>query len=325
MGPGLNWKGAWTSGQNYAVGDAVTYTDSNNYVCKLAITNSTTNPSADTAHWTVLASIAGPPGPQGPTGPTGAQGPTGATGITGAQGAAGSPGAAGATGPQGQQGPAGIQGPAGPTGVQGSKGDQGPVGSIGPAGPAGPAGPTGPMGPVGAQGPTGAAGAVDYSQLKTSNYAESGGVPTAGCKLDAVPGSTTLKCAAGGIQIGRMLLSSWLRPQAAGHVQGGGSAGINWGSSSAIGLGYYDILDRGSGANPRYVVRLGFQSGSGGTANFTVLGAANGSAGDQEYQPILIYEDINQAWVGLYGLSGQWIDPRGAAYWAFNFLRIAAD
>lgn len=116
MGPGLNWKGPWSSAQAYVVGDAVTHSDSNNYVCKSPVGPTASDPPSDLTHWAVLASIAGPQGPSGPPGPPGDVGPTG---------------------------PSGAVGPAGPTGATGPQGPQGPQGSAGPLGPAGPQGPAG--------------------------------------------------------------------------------------------------------------------------------------------------------------------------------------
>jgi len=52
-GAGFNFKGAWASGQNYALNDVVTYLGSS-YNCILAITNSTTVPSADPTHFTLM-------------------------------------------------------------------------------------------------------------------------------------------------------------------------------------------------------------------------------------------------------------------------------
>jgi hypothetical protein len=104
-GPGLNVRGAWVSGTNYAAADTVSNAG-NSYVCMVAITNSTTVPGSDTTHFSLLGAI-GATGPQGPTGATGVQGPQGPTGPTGNQG------------PQGATGPTGAQGPQGTAGVVG--------------------------------------------------------------------------------------------------------------------------------------------------------------------------------------------------------------
>jgi len=91
QGQGFNWRGAWASGQNYAVYDLCS-NGGNTYICSVAITNSTTAPPSDTGHFAIMGATgpAGPTGATGATGSTGAQGPTGSTGATGPQGPAGS-------------------------------------------------------------------------------------------------------------------------------------------------------------------------------------------------------------------------------------------
>lgn len=75
VGPaGLNWQGAWVSGGNYVIDDAVGY-EGASWFCISATTGSTP-PTLDTASWALLAS-------QGATGP---QGPQGLIGLTGPQG-----------------------------------------------------------------------------------------------------------------------------------------------------------------------------------------------------------------------------------------------
>jgi len=75
VGPaGLEWRGQWVSGTSYAEDDAVGYNGAS-WFCILA-TSGTTNPSADTTHWALLAAQ-GAQGVQGVQGPTGPQGPAG--------------------------------------------------------------------------------------------------------------------------------------------------------------------------------------------------------------------------------------------------------
>lgn len=78
VGPaGLNWQGAWVSGNNYVEDDAVGY-DGASYFCIADATGETTAPSADTTHWALLAA-------QGAKGDNGDRGPRG-YGISGASG-----------------------------------------------------------------------------------------------------------------------------------------------------------------------------------------------------------------------------------------------
>ena len=134
-------KGDWSSGTKYEMLDVVVYNGSS-YIAKTESFISTTNPSADTTNWQLLASkgsnggdgVKGPKGDkgdQGATGPTGAQGPQGPTGPTGPKGDPGNNGGIGATGPTGPTGPAGERGPQGAPGADGKDGAQGPQGPAG--------------------------------------------------------------------------------------------------------------------------------------------------------------------------------------------------
>jgi hypothetical protein len=90
VGPaGLNWQGAWVSGNSYNVNDAVGYGGAS-YFC-ITATSGTTTPDTDPINWALLAS-------QGAIGPAGAAGATGATGATGAAGPQGIPGPVGPAG-----------------------------------------------------------------------------------------------------------------------------------------------------------------------------------------------------------------------------------
>lgn len=57
-GQGFNWRGAWASGQNYALYDVLT-NSGNCYDCILAINNSTTVPGSDGTHFALLAQGSG--------------------------------------------------------------------------------------------------------------------------------------------------------------------------------------------------------------------------------------------------------------------------
>jgi hypothetical protein len=177
---GMTFRGAYSSGVNYAIADGVIYGGAG-YV-SLVDGNHGNTPDLSPGQWALFASggagPAGPPGAVGPQGPAGAQGPQGFSGATGPQG------------PQGAQGPAvanytgnyssatnyglhdavsfagatyvslvagnlghapdvspgqwavlAAQGPAGPAGTAGAAGPQGPAGAAGAQGAVGPAGP----------------------------------------------------------------------------------------------------------------------------------------------------------------------------------------
>jgi len=61
----LNWRGAWTSGDNYDYYDLVSYS-TGVYICIVAITDSTTIPSSDSTHFALM--LSGGTGTQGPAG-----------------------------------------------------------------------------------------------------------------------------------------------------------------------------------------------------------------------------------------------------------------
>jgi len=93
--PGLTWRGAWNSIENYAVNEAVSY-GGGSYLSTTA-TNLGQRPDVSPASWAVLAQ-GGTAGAAGATGAQGLQGTAGAAGTTGAIGATGATGAAGAVG-----------------------------------------------------------------------------------------------------------------------------------------------------------------------------------------------------------------------------------
>lgn len=75
VGPaGLEWQGAWVSGDSYVIDDAVGY-DGASWFC-INPTSGTTAPDLDPTNWALLAAQ-GSPGPQGPQGLVGPIGPSG--------------------------------------------------------------------------------------------------------------------------------------------------------------------------------------------------------------------------------------------------------
>lgn len=79
-GASINNMGGWIADNEYHPLDVVTYQGSS-YICDVEITGSTTPPSDDPTHWSVLAQK-GDTGATGPQGPEGAQGPSGANLLT---------------------------------------------------------------------------------------------------------------------------------------------------------------------------------------------------------------------------------------------------
>jgi hypothetical protein len=123
--PGMVYRGAYSSGTNYAVGDVVLW-QGTSYTSLLG-SNVGNTPDASPSEWGVLS-------PRGPTGATGAQGPQGLTGSQGLPGSVGPPGEQGPQGLQGIAGQAGAQGLQGVTGATGATGSQGTQGVPGPVG-----------------------------------------------------------------------------------------------------------------------------------------------------------------------------------------------
>jgi collagen type VII alpha len=93
--PGMVWQGAWSSGMNYAVDDAVSY-GGTSYL-SLTAGNVGQRPDLSPTNWAVLAQagVAGASGAVGATGGVGVAGPAGVAGSIGATGATGAAGAAG--------------------------------------------------------------------------------------------------------------------------------------------------------------------------------------------------------------------------------------
>ena len=260
QGPPVSFVGGWLIGQNYGVGDAVSYGGSS-YIALLA--NVGRQPDVSPMYWGVLA-VAGSVGPAGATGATGLQGPTG---FPGPQGIAGPTGATGAVGPVG---PAGVQGPAGPAGPTGAAGAAGIAGLVyrggygstvnyglndgvtylgssyislaannlgnspdaspafwgllaaqGAVGATGPAGAIGPVGPQGNTGAAGAQGAAGLAGLAGMSYRGAWSAGTNYAVNDAVLfGGTTYIATAGAGGVGAGFVS--------GGVVGAGAAGERW-------------------------------------------------------------------------------------------------
>ena len=294
---GLTPQGAYSSGTNYALGDAVIYNGSG-YV-SLAAGNHGSTPDQSPQQWMQFAA-AGAAGPAGAVGVTGAIGATGATGLTGATGATGPTGATGAQGPPvanytgsyhassnyalndavsymgstyislmaGNHGNApdqsaqswavlAAQGPAGATGVAG------PAGSQGVAGPAGATGPTGAQGPAGATGATGAIG-MNYrgSWAQATNYAVNDAVTDVGSTWIAVQSST-------GVEPSTTTTTWALLAQAGSTGATGGS-----GTSATVAIGSVMTGAPGSAAA---VTNSG--SASAAVLNFTIPAGATGASG----------------------------------------------
>lgn len=123
--PGLVYQGAYSSVNNYNLGDVVLWNGAS-YASLISFNHGNT-PGLVPGTWGVLT----------------AQGPTGATGATGVAGPTGATGSLGPTGPPGERGDQGAQGIAGQAGAQGIPGVTGATGLQGPMGATGPAGPTG--------------------------------------------------------------------------------------------------------------------------------------------------------------------------------------
>jgi len=215
---GLNWQGAWSALNTYAIDDAVGFGGAS-YFCINPVGPSPTNPSLDPTNWSLLANQ-GPAGPQGPIGLTGPastvaglQGPIGATGPPGPQGIQGPIGLTGAQGPIGLTGPIGVTGPTGGQGQTGPIGPIGPTGAIGLTGltgiqgQQGPIGPTGPAGVIGLTGATGAQGVPGLAGTQG---------PQGVIGFQGVPGATGATGASGSNtqnRIGEYLLGGWIAAQ----------------------------------------------------------------------------------------------------------------
>lgn len=105
VGPaGLQWRGAWSGANSYAINDHVTWGGSSYYatathaIATAPPTGTAGTPDPDdtavNAGWALLT-LQGSTGPQGPTGPQGDVGPAGPDGPAGSAGATGATGARG--------------------------------------------------------------------------------------------------------------------------------------------------------------------------------------------------------------------------------------
>jgi len=286
-------QGAYASGTNYSVGDAVSFNGSG-YV-SLVAGNHGNVPDQSPQQWMEFAAA-------GATGAPGV-GMTGATGATGPQGATGATGVTGATGATGPQGPPvatytgsyqasrnyglndavnylgstyislvvanhgnapdqsaqswavlAAQGPAGAAGAQGATGPQGI---------AGPAGATGASGATGATGPTGATGAAGMnfrgSWSQSSNYAVNDAVADQGSTWLATQSSMGVE-PSGTTAAWAMLASA-------------GSAGAA-GAPATVTVGSVTTVPSGSAA---VVTNTGTASAA--ILNFTIPAGATGATG----------------------------------------------
>jgi hypothetical protein len=293
--PVANYLGAYVSGTNYALNDAVGYGGST-YI-SLAAGNHGNTPGLSPIQWAVLVER-GADGVAGPSGVAGAAGPAGVAGASGVAGAAGPPasfaggwliGSAYSTGEvvgyggssyvalitnTGRQpdlspvywavlAQAGGVGPAGATGAQGLQGPTGfagPAGATGGAGPSGVTGSTGLVGEVGPVGPAGVAGPVGAAGIAGLSYR---GAYASGVNYglnDGVTylGSTYISLAgsnAGNVPGGSP--SFWSLLAAQGGVGAAGSAGATGPAGSAGSTGAAGVAGAVGAAGPAGVVYRG--------------------------------------------------------------------
>jgi len=195
---GLIWRGAFASGTNYSLNDAVAWQGQS--WLSLAASNLGNEPDKNPSWWTLLAAQ----GAQGQAGQTGAVGPQGERGPQGMQGLTGATGSQGPVGPQGEAGARflgaydstanyalhdevtfsgsswislsesnhgnepgassttqwALMAAKGDAGAAGPQGIPGAAGATGPVGATGPQGVRGDQGPQGNIGPTGSTGAT---------------------------------------------------------------------------------------------------------------------------------------------------------------------
>jgi hypothetical protein len=277
QGSPVTFRGAWSTGSTYAIGDTVSESG-NSYIAIAAGTAE--DPATDVGsgtsgiYWALLAKK-GDAGDVGATGPAGAVGPQGLQGLTGATGAAG---------PQGQQGL---------TGATGSQGPQGTVGATGA---------TGSLGPVGATGPQGSPVTFRGAWNAGSTYAIGDSVSESGNSYIAIAAGTAQDPATDvGSGTSGTYWALLAKKGDAGNVGATGSAGAAGpqgsqgpagatgaagaqGSAATIAIGTVTTGAAGSSAS---VANGGTSSAA--TFNFTIpqgaagTGFANGTAGGQIY------------------------------------------
>jgi collagen type VII alpha len=296
---GLVWQGAYASGVNYNVGDAVSYGGAS-YV-SLVTGNAGQTPSASPSSWALLAA-AGTNGLTGATGATGSIGPAGPMGATGAAGTNGSNGVNGTPGLVWQGawasstsyaandavsygGASYVSLMAGNLGqLPGSSpsswtllaaaGSAGANGAVGVTGATGAPGATGPQGPAGATGATGAAGAVgmNYRGVWNSglNYLANDAVTFQGSTYLAQMAGTDLQPDANP--------AAW---QVIAQAGGAGPTGAA-GAAATVTVGTVTTLSAGaqatvsnSGTAQAAVLNFGIPQGVQGTAG---SGGSGGSA-----------------------------------------------
>ena len=271
--PGLVYRGAYSSGGNYGLGDVVVFAGAS-WVSLLGA-NVGQTPGVGSAYWGVLTSQ-GLQGVAGPVGAAGIQGPAGLQGMVGASGPAG------IAGPIGVQGPAGAQGLTGATGAVGPAGPQGLLGLAGEAGAQGIPGTTGSTGLAGPAGVQGAAGPVGMNFVgtydSTMNYALGDGVLWQG--------------------------AGWVSLVASNHGNTPSTSPADWGMFSAPGAtGASGAMGPTGARGPIGANGLPGGMGATGTAGAQGLQGAQGAAGQQGAQGIAGSEG-GQGIPGMTGAEG---------------------
>jgi hypothetical protein len=293
--PVANYLGAYVSGANYALNDAVGFGGST-YI-SLGAGNHGNTPGASPTQWAVLVER----GTDGAAGPAGVAGPSGSAGVAGPIGVAGTAGPPASfsggwligsaysigevvgyggssyvslatnTGRQPDLSPvywavlaqAGSTGPTGSTGAQGFQGPTGFAGATGAAGidgPSGATGATGSVGGVGPAGPAGSAGPVGATGIAGLSYR---GAYASGINYglnDGVTylGSTYISVA--GTNVGNVPGASpsfWTLLAAQGGVGAAGSVGATGSTGPAGSTGLAGTAGAAGVAGPAGVVYRG--------------------------------------------------------------------
>ncbi len=290
--PGSIFQGAYSSGTNYALHDAVAYAGGT----WLSVSaNNHGNTPGLTVDWAQMAA----PGAAGPQGLAGAQGAVGQQGAAGPQGAAGTQGLAGPAGPQGQPvafrgawngGSAYVTGdavfyngsayiatsaisgtPPGSAAQWSLLAQAGAAGSTGPQGQNGATGQTGASGPIGATGAQGDPGLLwrgDYNS--GTNYAARDAV--------AYNGASYVSLLTGNVgnTPGAVGSTQWALLAAAGVPGPQGTAGSNGAAGMAATVAV-DTVTTGAAGTAAAVQNVG--TGSAARFSFTIPQGAAGTAG----------------------------------------------
>jgi hypothetical protein len=159
---------------------------------------------------------------------------------------------------------------------------------------------------------------ITAGELKTSNYAESGGNPTAGAKLDHT--GTALKVAAGNLQIGTYLMSNLVQVAFRANVyRSGGSIGVNrqYNVTSAA------RVDRGSGT-PRYIIQITLPITIPTGALILLASTPMDSSTATAYSFQDVQQTLPSSTLDIGMASGSsWVDP-GSYDWGFTVLGFMA-